>query len=150
MESLKKTSLVAGVQLHASIAGHSKIDFDRNRINKELRTQGRLIQRRARRKVARRATSNAGEYPGKVSGALQRAIDLVRPKSKVGFWIKVEPTTAKIKRTGKIYYPAVLYFGSKKRGIEPRDNYVADALEDESDHVQTAMQRALVEALVPR
>lgn len=150
MESIKTSGLVGGIELHASIVGHSKIDFDKRVINRELRKQARRVQRRSRRMVATRAISEAGQYPGKQSGALQKAIDIVRPFKSTAFWIKVEPTTAKIKQTGKIYYPAILHHGSKARNISPRGNYMADALDQESEVIRSGLQQALAEALIPR
>jgi hypothetical protein len=150
MDTTKTSGLVGGIELNTTIVGHSKIDFDRRIINRELLKGGRRVQRRSRRLVARKALSQPGEFPGKRTGALQKAIDLVKPKSKVGFWIKVEPTTDRIKKTGKIYYPAILNFGSKKRNIARRGNYMTAALDLEREHVRTALSQALKDALIPR
>lgn len=99
--------------------------------------------------VARRAISEPGDYPGKQRGFLQRSIGLVRPRNRDGYWIKVEPTTAGIKKSGRIYYPAVLHYGSKKRGIEPRANYMTDALDARRDQLREQLAAALQEALKP-
>ena len=138
------------LDVHVGLQGHSKIDFDKRLVNRELLVQGRRVQRTARRLVARKAVSEAGQFPGKQTGALQKAIDLVKPRSKLGFWIKVEPTTAKIKRTGKIYYPAILFHGSKKRSIEPRGNYMVAALEANRAAIRAGLSAMLSVALVPR
>ena len=138
------------LDVHVGLQGHSKIDFDKRLVNRELLVQGRRVQRTARRLVARKAVSEAGQFPGKQTGALQKAIDLVKPRSKLGFWIKVEPTTAKIKRTGKIYYPAILFHGSKKRNIEPRENYMVASLEMNRETARAGLRAALAAALIPR
>ena len=52
------------------MTGHTRIDFDRKKIRKVLRGQGREIQKEARRLVARRAVSGAGDNPGRDTGAL--------------------------------------------------------------------------------
>ena len=141
---------MTALDVHVGVEGHSKIDFDKRVINRTLFVEGRRTQRTARRLVARKAISEAGQFPGKQTGALQKAIDLVRPRSKVGFWIKVEPTTAKIKQTGKIYYPAILHYGSIKRGIAPRENYMTAALETNRAVSRAALAQALEKALIPR
>lgn len=135
--------------VNATIIGHSKIDFDRKKIRKTLRVEGRKLQREARRRVSRRAVSTAGQDPGLDSGTLRKSIDLVWGRG-AGWWVKVEPTTKGIKASGKMYYPAVLYYGSAKRGIEPRANYMTEALMTRAAPARAAIRAALEEALIPR
>lgn len=134
---------------HVDVQGHSKIDFDKRQVRKALVKAGGQVRAAARRLVARKAISEPGDYPGKQRGFLQRSIGLVRPRSGQGYWIKVEPTTAGIKKSGRIYYPAVLHYGSKKRGIEPRENYMTAALDQQRDQVREHLARALQDALKP-
>lgn len=134
---------------HVDVEGHSKIDFDKRLVRKALVKAGGQVRAEARRMVARRAISEPGDYPGKQRGFLQRSIGLVRPRNRDGYWIKVEPTTAGIKKSGRIYYPAVLHYGSKKRGIEPRANYMTDALDARRDQLREQLAAALQEALKP-
>ena len=169
---------------HVDVEGHRKIDFDRRLVRKALMKSGREIRKEARRLVARQAVSKPGENPGKRRGYLQRAIDLVTPYSKVGFWVKVEPTTRGIKKSGRIYYPAVLFYGvrgrrigrleqgkglgksnRRKRGgraaaleqrrqgpftLEPRDNYMVQALDRKREGVRAELRSALQLALKPK
>jgi hypothetical protein len=138
------------IDVHVDVQGHSKIDFDKRKIRKVLRTEGRAVQKAARRLVARKAISNPGEFPGKDRGFLQRAIGLVFPRSKDGYWVKVEPTTAGMKKSGRLYYPAILYFGSAKRGIAPRGNYMVAALDARRDATRAALAAGLQDALIPK
>ena len=135
---------------HVDVEGHSKIDFDKRKVRRALAAQAREVRKAARRLVARRAASGPGENPGRERGFLRAAIDLVFPRSRDGYWIKVEPTTSGIKKSGRIYYPAVLHYGSKKRGIEPRANYMTAALEARRDSIRQALALALQDALIPK
>lgn len=136
------------IELNVSLLGHTKIDFDRRTVRRTLMREGRVIQRLARRKVARRAVSQAGQYPGRVTGALQRAIDMVVARN--GFWVRIEPTTKRIKEASDVYYPAILNYGSRKRNIQPRGNYMTDALAERRDQSRAALAAALQDALTPR
>lgn len=139
---------MSGVEVNVSLLGHSKIDFDRRKVRRVIRREGRAIQRLARRKVARRAVSLAGQYPGRITGALQRAIDIVVARN--GFWVRVEPTTQRIKLASDVYYPAILNYGSQKRNIQPRGNYMTDALAERREQSRAALSEALQDALIPR
>ena len=144
----KRGTMNDAIEVNATIVGHSKIDFDKRIIRRTLLKEGRAVQRLARRMVARKAISKPGEYPGKRTGGLQKAIDVVRGSA--GFWVRVEPTTAKIKKIRDIWYPAILYYGSKKINLEPRRNYMTDALDARRDQARAALQDALQQALKPR
>ena len=148
MDTTRASGSIAGMQVNATIIGHSRIDFDKRPVRKVLRVEARKIQREARRLVSRRAISDAGQNPGLETGTLRRAIDLRWGSG--GWWVKVEPTTARIKLSGKMYYPAVLYYGSTKRGIEPRANYMGTALDKRAAPARAAIRQALEQSLKPR
>lgn len=181
MDSIKTSGLVGGIELHATIVGHSRIDFDKKQVRRTLLKEGRAVQRSARRLVARRAVSKPGEYPGKRSGDLQRSI---KPRvGSGGFWVKVAPT--KTPQMEGVFYPAFLNYGTKglgrigrlaaglglgksnrrRRGeraelvahrraagyiLEPRANYMTDALEGRRDQARAAILTTLQASLKPR
>lgn len=133
-----------GLEIFETITGHSRIDFDKKKIRRAMRKFGAEIRKDARRRVSRRAVSAAGEYPGRDTGELFRSI-----KSKVsrpGFLVRISPE----KTAGmKDFYPAFLFYGVTGR-IEPRGNYMTDALESRREFVQAGLRAALQDALVPR
>jgi hypothetical protein len=137
-----------GVVLSAALHGHSAIDFDKRKVKKALQVAARKVQKAARKMVSRRAISQAGQAPGRDTGALQKSISLRWGSG--GFWVRVEPTTAGIKATGKVYYPAILYFGAPSHGLAARANYMADALDGERAGARAAIRQAMQEALKPR
>lgn len=98
--------------LNVRLDGFTRIDFERKKIRKALRQAGREIQKEARRLVSRRAISNPGEYPGKITGALQRSIQVRLSKS--GFLVRVAPYNKT--NAMKVFYPALLYYGTKGLG----------------------------------
>lgn len=143
-----------------TIAGHSRIDFDKVQVRRAMRKIGAKVRKDARRLVSRRAVSEADEYPGKRTGELARSI-----KSKVsrpGFLVAVRPD-----KTTRMdaFYPAFLGYGvtgaarrkdhraQVKNGrwrIAPRKNYMIDALDDNRAWIQTVLKEALQGALKPR
>ena len=140
-------------EVNVKIAGFSRIDFDRSAVRKALRLEINQVRDASRALVSGASPSTAGEYPGKRSGILRRAI-----KSKVmrsGFAAVTRPE--KTPKMGKDYYPAFLLHGVKQRrgqalspGLEPRKDYMVDALERRSAAATEALREALQLALVPR
>lgn len=133
------------LEINVKLDGFSRIDFDKKKIRKTMRTLGRDVQKEARRLVARRAISGAGEYPGRQTGRLWRAIKY--RVSKPGFLVKIMPgKTADMKD----FYPAFLLYGSKKRDLAPRKNYMTDALDNRRSVARGALRNALMDSLKPR
>lgn len=148
MSADTSSSQAGGIELTAALHGHERIDFDKRLVKKALRTSARAVQKASRRLVARRAVSQAGGFPGRDSGDLWRSIGLRWGSG--GFWVRVEPTTAGIKKTGKVYYPAILYHGAPKHGLQPRGNYMTAALDAERPRAKQAILAALQDSLKPR
>lgn len=134
------------LELNATLEGFSRIDFDGKKIRKTMRLLGRDVQKEARRLVARRAISGAGDYPGRQTGTLWRAIKY--RVSRPGFLVRIQPD--KTPEMGADFYPAYLNYGSKKRNLAKRKNFMTDALESRRDMARSAIKRALKDALVPR
>lgn len=132
-------------EINVKLEGFSRIDFDKKKIRKTMRVLGRDVQKAARRLVARRAVSGAGEYPGRQTGRLWRAIKY--KVSKPGFLVKIMPAKTV---DMKDYYPAFLRYGSETRNIAPRRNYMTDALESRRGVARGALRNALMDSLKPR
>lgn len=164
----------------AELTGFSRIDFDRKKVRQAMRRAGRDVQKEARRLVARRAVSEAGQYPGKRSGDLQRSIQVTVSRS--GFLVRVGPLNKSGKM--KVFYPAILFYGHRGQGIgklaagmgvgssnrrrrgeraraiaersgrgfvlEPRGNYMVDALDTRRAAARAGIAAALQDALIPR
>lgn len=133
------------IEVNATLVGHSRIDFDKRLIRRALRQEGGKVRTAARRLVARRAVSASGEMPGRDTGALWRSIKV--KVSSGGFWARISPFKT---NEMPMYYPAVLYYGSKRRNIEARGNYMTTALEQRRSGAQDAIRSALQGALKPR
>lgn len=102
------------LEVNETITGHSRIDFDKAKIRRAMRKIGAEVRKDARRRVARRAISGEGEYPGRETGALMRSI-----KAKVfpsGFLVRIAPY--KTAEMGAHFYPAYLDYGVL-RGAAP-------------------------------
>lgn len=99
------------LEVHETISGHSRIDFDKKLVRKAMRKFGAEIRKDARRRVSRRAISVPGEYPGRTTGALFKSIQ--SKVSKSGFLVRIWPEKTAAMTA---FYPAFLFYGVKKEG----------------------------------
>lgn len=88
-----------------------KLDFDQKSVRKVILKEAREVRKIARRLVARRALSNAGEFPGRETGALMRSIKVFGGRGKSMFAVIRPHKTAEM----EIFYPKLLLVGSKAR-----------------------------------
>jgi hypothetical protein len=129
-----------------------RADIDKKVFRPYLRQIANGIRKSARKKASQKKVSARGEYPGKRSGALAKAIRVRYFKSGYGFKVLQEvPTTGgRIKNDCWQFYPAFLRFGVKRRKkgqkldswrIEKRRDYINDAaLEHEQGAMDVVMQ----------
>lgn len=136
---------LGGLQLEVGLEFHKVIDYDRKKMRAALVRGAGTVRKEARRLVSRRAVSRPGEMPGRESGDLWRAIGVVSRGSKGG-WLKVAPK----KINGSQFYPAFLFYGSQKTGLEPRGNYMEEALQNKAASVRAEAREALRGALIAR
>lgn len=135
-----------GIRLEVGLIGHKTIDYDRRALRRALNEGGARVRKAARRLLARQGVSAPGQFPGLESGRLQKSIGIVSRGTKGG-WVRVGPRTFK---DGHMFYPAVLYYGSAKRHIAKRANYMTAALQSEAPAIRTLVRAALRDCLVPR
>lgn len=133
------------LETNVKIDGFTRLDFDKKKVRKTMGVLGRDIQKAARRLVSRRAVSAAGNYPGAQTGKLKRSIQY--RVSKPGFLVRIMPFKTKDMVD---FYPAYLYYGSKKNNLAPRKNFMTDALEARSPHARQVLLKTLEDALIPR
>lgn len=136
---------LGSIGLAVGLDFHKTIDYDRSAMRRALRAGGALVRKEARRLLSRAAVSSPGEMPGKETGRLIRSIGVVSSGRKGG-WIKIGPRTIK----GSAFYPAFLFYGSDKRNIAKRANFMGQALTNQAEPVRTLVRAALAQALVPR
>lgn len=150
MSRLSKARFVTGnsigqLEVQVGLEFHKTIDYDRKAMRAALVRGAGAVRKEARKILGRRAVSKPGEAPGRQSGALWRSIGIVSRGSKGG-WVKVGPKST----SGKLFYPAFLFYGSKSTGLAPRANYMELALEKKASAVREEARDALRRALVPR
>lgn len=121
--------------------GFDRLMFNRRELKAAIRKGGGEVRREARRLIARRAISAAGEFPGRDSGVMLRSI-----KVKVGSgggYAKIAPF-----KTGdmKEFYPAFLEYGTS-RGLQPRKNFMLAALDNKRAAIRAAISASLRRAL---
>ncbi len=136
---------LGGLEVEVGLEFHKIVDYDRKQMRAALNTGAAAVRKEARRLLQRRSVSGPGEIPGRRKGNLSRAIGVVSRGTKGG-WVKVAPRSIK----GMVFYPAFLFYGSKKTGLEPRANYMEEALQNKASTVREEARAALRNALVPR
>lgn len=133
------------LEVHATIDGFSRIDFDRKKIRKVLRKEGGEVRKIARKLIGRRVVSRPGEYAGRDTGRMIRSIKAV--VSKPGFLVRIAPSkTAEMKD----FYPAFLNYGSATNNLAPRRNFMIDALDARREIARGAILGALQDSIIPR
>lgn len=145
---------LGSLRVEMGLEGHKTIDYDRTVMRKALNKAGADVRKEARRLVSRRAISSAGQNPGLVTGDMMRSIGTVSRGSKGG-WVKIGPKRtdamlAKEKNAKWAFYPAFLFYGSPKRNIAKRANFMGEALANRRDVIRSQVRSALSNALVPR
>ena len=145
MERETNTGNLGGVELQVGLEFHKTIDYDRKAMRKALVRGAAEVRKQARRLVSRRSISLAGDFPGSQTGALKRAIGIVSRGSKGG-WVKVGIRSI----PNSVFYPAFLFYGSPKTGLEKRGNFMTAALDEKREAVRSMIRDALKNSLVPR
>ena len=142
--------------------------FDKKKLRPAFRKAGRLVEVRSQLNLS--LAGGSVNYPRIRRGLLRSSVQTKVSRS--GFMVKVMPQRV---AGMKAYYPAYLHYGVKqgarvrgtggarrKKGerqalidarnsggwrIKPRDNYVADALEDEAGRVRAVLSAGFAAAL---
>jgi|SRR5471030_576991 len=152
--------------LHVDFPNAGEVTFNRARVRRAFIRIGQNVLRDARRLVARRAISHAGEAPGYRTGALAKSLGYYVPKAsgkRSGFMARIAPNQKNGKGSRHItgdFYPAYLYYGVRrgaKRGkkhkggssggngwkLAPRKNFMAQALADQRYQTQRLLYTEL-------
>ncbi|MGO4326666.1 hypothetical protein AB4Z48_17710 [Cupriavidus sp. 2TAF22] len=135
------------------------IDFDKKQIRRAMRQAGALVVKDARGRVTKQGASKGGGYPSRRTGRLAKSI---RAKvSRSGFLVRIEPKTGKDVPASDPYF-AYLYYGVRRGAtrrkdhkaqssgpyrVQPRANYMADALEAQAGPVRNLLSAALAAGL---
>lgn len=134
------------VELHSKILGHTQADFDKRIVRKRLRKVGARVQKKARSKVNRKKViSRPGEYPGRRTGGLFRAIKSKGSRS--GFSVAVAPRKTREhgnKRTN--FYAA--YLANDTEHAKARGDYLGDTMYEMDSSIKRELSDILREALI--
>lgn len=133
-----------------------RIDFDKRKIRAGMRRAGAIVRGCARADLASGTSSGAG-YPAVRKGNLRRSIRVKVSRS--GFLVRVAPY--KTPAMGAHFYPAYLHYGVRAKAsshhsapggwrIEPRENFMADALQESAGQVEAVLRAAFESAFAIR
>jgi hypothetical protein len=155
---------------------YGKLDFDKKAIRKGMRLVGALVRREARALVNKHEPSAGGEYPARAAGLLYRSIraKVSRPgflvkiaPQKIAGMKDFYPAYLHygVKQGGRLKSlnpDKIKGRGRRGRGVraaalaaraagawklEPRKNFMADALESSTDRVQQILRQAFADSL---
>ena len=140
------------IDFRMRVEGFDRLLFDKRELKAAIRKGGAVVRKEARRLIARKAVSGDGEFPGKLTGAMQNAI-----KVKVGSgggYAKVMPymtqqminNSKSAKYPGGAFYPAFLLVGTR-RGLRPRKDFMQAALDNKQSEIRAAITAALANAI---
>nr|DAJ51210.1 MAG TPA: Putative head tail adaptor [Caudoviricetes sp.] len=172
MQTIDFDKLGTGAAKHQTLSVRVKFpeafdfpDFDVKTMKKGLREIGQRIAKISRQKVSTKGVSEPGEYPGRTSGTLRRAIR--RDVSKSGFSVTVK--TKKTRAMNDVFYPAFVFYGHRgpktrnerdnvghkttdgEKVAGPRLNWITDAVEEYGTHRIIANLNELMDtAIIPK
>lgn len=125
-----------------TLEGYSQISpklFKRGPMRKAFRQAGQVVAKEARKKISARAARPG--YPAKRTGRLHKSIRV--RVSKAGLLVKVYHDKLPSQDD---FYAAFLHYGTS-RGLKARDNWIADALAEQTAAVHRTLTLGLDEAL---
>lgn len=128
--------------IRIDVEGFDHLVYNRRELKKAIRAGGALVRKEARRLIASRAVSGAGEFPGYKSGAMSRAIKVKVASG--GGYVKIMPY--KTAEMGPKFYPAFLMVGTR-RGLRPRKDFMVAALDNKQAEIRLAIAATLVNAI---
>ncbi|CNK49255.1 Uncharacterised protein [Yersinia intermedia] len=170
-------SSTSGLYLHVDFDKPKELEFNQKMVRNAFAKVGRGVQDDARRLVARRAISKAGEAPGTRTGGLSRSIGYKVPTpsdGRPGFMVRIAPNQKGGRRATRLpsgddddFYPAFLFYGVKrkaKRGrshrkgasggsgwkIAPRKNFMTEALSNRRSWAEKVLFNALKKSVVAK
>ncbi len=137
------------LEIHSTIAGHSKIDFKKSVVRRGLRGIGKSLQEDARKLLDNKGVvSKPWEMPGKHTGALQKSIRARVSRS--GFLVSVGARrTARHGGKNNNFYAAFLYYGTTS-GLSARGDYIGDSFDRRRGKTESNLKDILRDALVVR
>ncbi|MCZ5330690.1 hypothetical protein O5630_00705, partial [Escherichia coli] len=162
--------------LHVDFKQPEEMEFNRARLRRAFVQIGRVYMRDARRLVMRRGRSAPGENPGYQTGRLARSIGYYVPRKssrRSGLMVRISPNQKNGQGNrrfpeGSAYYPAFLYYGvrhaaygmskkdkrqkkqhSSRWRLAPRNNFMADVIDQRRYWTQKLLSRELQRSLRP-
>jgi hypothetical protein len=130
------------MEIKIRVKGFKGIDFDKRELKAAIRKGGAVVQKEARRLVARRAISGAGDFPGYDSGAMSRSIK-VKVGSGGGYAVVMPFRTTEM---GKDFYPPYLIYGTS-RGLKKRKDFMQQALINKQAQIRLAIRLSIFRAI---
>lgn len=168
-------SSTSGLYLHVDFDKPKELEFNQKRVRNAFARVGRGVQDEARRLVARRAISKAGEAPGTRTGGLSKSIGYKVPSpsaGRPGFMVRIAPNQKGGRRatrlpSGDDFYPAFLFYGVKRKArrgrshrkgasggsgwkIAPRKNFMTEALSNRRSWAEKVLFNALKKSVVAK
>ena len=142
-----------GIYLKLDELDLQRTDFDKQKFKPFLRIIGGKLRKSARLRVNSYWISKPNTYPGKSTGALQKAISVKYFRSGYGLKLQQDmPKRTAGNKKKEAFYPAFLRYGATNEKkprwrILPRRNYIEDSFELHRQEMVDSVARALGESL---
>jgi hypothetical protein len=137
------------MQLHVTIEGFNRLEYDKKGVRKALRQEAGGVRKIARSLLGDRGTSAPGEFPGLRTGLLRRSIRSHALRGEMAVVVEASRSVLqKVRTPDDAGYPWMLLAGSKR--YPKRSDPVQEALERRREAATHALQGALQEALIAR
>lgn len=119
-------------------------DLDRKTVMAGLTDVNKKWRQTAKRLLSSRRVSKEGEFPGKRTGRMRRAVKIHKAKRKDKLWARTQVDSFK---DVPMWYPAPLTYGRKKGDLKPRANPITESAKLHETESRRKIDNAIVNAI---
>ena len=119
-------------------------DLDRKTVMTGLTDVNKKWRQTAKRLLSSRRISKEGEFPGKRTGRMRRAVKIHKAKRKDKLWVRTQVDSFK---DVPMWYPAPLTYGRKKGDLKPRANPITESAKLHETESRRKIDNAIVNAI---
>ena len=119
-------------------------DLDRKTVMAGLTDVNKKWRQTAKRLLSSRRISKEGEFPGKRTGRMRRAVKIHRAKKTEKMWVRTQVDSFK---DVPMWYPAPLTYGRKKGDLKPRANPITASAKLHETESMRKIDNAIVNAI---
>ena len=119
-------------------------DLDRKTVMTGLADVNKKWRQTAKRLLSTKGVSKPGEFPGKKTGRMRRAVKIHKAKKTEKMWVRTQVDSFK---DVPMWYPAPLTYGRKKGDLKPRANPITASAKLHEIESMRKIDNAIVNAI---